>query len=50
MVVPESDDIIIELDYSSSEQDDENSINGMDDNLGEKPDTSIDNTVSDGIQ
>jgi len=47
MVVPGSEDTIIELDYSSSEQADENSVNGMDKNIDVKPDTSIDDAVSD---
>jgi len=38
------------LDYSSSEQEDESPVNGMDENIGENPDTGMDNAVSDGLQ
>lgn len=48
MVVPVSEDTIIELDYSSSEQEDENSANGTDENVSDKHDTNIDNAVSKG--
>ena len=50
MVVPSLEDTIIELDYSSSEQEDESPVNGMDENIGENPDTGMDNAVSDGLQ
>jgi hypothetical protein len=48
MVVPGSEDTIIELDYSSPEQENENSVNGIEENVNENSDANIDNAVSKG--
>ncbi len=50
MVVPETEDTVIELDYSSSEQKDETDDESMDENFDEKHGIGMDNAVSDGIQ
>jgi hypothetical protein len=48
MVIPESEDTIIELDYSSREQEDKNLLDGADGNINDNHDTSMDNSVSKG--
>ena len=48
MVAPGLEDTIIELDYSLSEQEDENTVNGADENINGNIDVSIDNAVTKG--
>ena len=48
MVAPGLENTIIELDYSLSEQEDENTVNGADENINGNIDVSIDNAVTKG--
>ena len=48
MIVPDLEDTIIELDYSSREQEDKNLLDGADGNINDNHDTSMDNSVSKG--
>ncbi len=48
MVAPGLEDTIIELDYSLSKQEDENTVNGADENINGNIDVSIDNAVTKG--
>ena len=48
MVVPDVEDTIIELDYSSEDNEEEDLTNGVDGNNNDNPNTSIDNAIFKG--